>query len=74
MKRLDTNLYFSIRTPLARRLFRYADKHANGRRGGIEIDLFTLAFDKLVMRGNYKYASSLMQKLKPAIDEVNSLA
>jgi len=70
IKRLDTSVYFSLKSNLARRLYRYADKHLY--QGGIEIDLFSLAFDKLVMRGNYKYPSKVIEKLKPAINELNN--
>jgi plasmid replication initiation protein len=69
VKKLDTATYFSLNSPLARRLFRYADKHM--RNGGLEIDLFTLATAKLVMSGNYRYPSKIIEKLQPAIDELN---
>jgi len=70
IKRLDTATYFSLNLNLSRRLYRFADKHLHS--GGIEIDLFRLAFDKLVMVGDYKYPSKVLEKLQPAIDELNS--
>lgn len=72
IKRLDTATYFSLNLNLSRRLYRFADKHLHG--GGIEMDLFRLAFDKLVMVGDYKYPSKVLEKLQPAIDELNTRA
>lgn len=70
IKRLDTATYFSLNLNLSRRLYRFADKHLYG--GGVEMDLFRLAFDKLVMVGDYKYPSKVLEKLQPAIDELNT--
>ena len=69
IKRLDTATYFSLKSNLTRRFYRYADKHLHN--GGVEIDLFRLALDKLVMVGNYKYPSEVIRKIQPAIDELN---
>jgi len=70
IKRLDTATYFSLKSNLSRRLYRFADKHLNNR--GIEVDLFHLAFDKLVMTGNYKYPSQVIRELQRAIDELKA--
>lgn len=70
IKRLNTALYFSLRTNLARRLYRYVDKWVY--RGGQEIDLEKLATIKLGMSDQYRYPSLIVQKLKPAIEELNS--
>ena len=70
IKHLDTATYFSLKSNLSRRLYRFADKHLNNR--GIEIDLFNLVFDKLVMMGNYKYPSQVIRELQRAIDELKA--
>jgi hypothetical protein len=70
IKRLDTAAYFSLRSNLSRRLYRFADKHVHD--GGLEIDLFHLALNKLVMAGNYKYPSQVIRELQRAIDELKT--
>lgn len=72
IKQLDTGIYFSLKRNLSKRLFRYADRHIyNGR--GHEIDLKRLCYDKLLMMGAYHGTSGLIQKLQPAIDEINGV-
>jgi hypothetical protein len=69
IKTLDPDVYFSLSTNTAKRLFRYADKHLY-RREIQEIDLFRLAFDKLEMSSNYRYPSQIIRELKHAIAEL----
>lgn len=72
IKSLDTHIYFSLKRNLAKRLFRYADRHIyNGQKH--EVDLKRLCYDKLLMLGKYQGAKHLIRKIQPAIDEVNEL-
>ena len=72
IKSLDTQAYFSLKRNLAKRLFRYADRHVyNGQKH--EIDLKRLCYDKLLMLGEYQGVRHLVREIEPAIDEVNKL-
>lgn len=62
IKTLDTEIYFSLESYIAKRLYRYADKKLY-KQDSFRIDLFKLAFDKLEMTGNYKYPSKIIEKL-----------
>jgi len=69
LKQLDTNLYFSLSTPLARRLFRYLDKKRYDGKATYRMRLTRLAFEKLGMSRNY-YPSQIKRELKRAHDEL----
>jgi len=72
IKSLDTQIYFSLKRNLSKRLFRYADRHVyKGQKH--EIDLNRLCYDKLLMLGKYQGAKHLIRKIQPAIDEINEL-
>lgn len=64
---IDTDLYFSLKSSIAKRLFRYLDKHRY--HGRFSFDLNTLAFQKLGMSVNYD-TGQIKRKLKGAIDEL----
>lgn len=72
IKKLDLDLYFSIKSSVGRRLYRYLDKHFYYKRV-VEKDLMTLAFEKLGLSRNYKYVSSIKQQLEPGADELVKL-
>ena len=69
IKKLDLDLYFSLKSAVSRRLYRYLDKHFYFR-STVERELMTLAFEKLGISRNYKYVSSVKQQLKPALEEL----
>ena len=69
IKKIDLDLYFHLRSAVARRLYRYLDKHFYYR-DTLERPLMTLAFEKLGLSRTYKYVSSVKQQLEPALDEL----
>ncbi len=69
IKMLDTDLYFSLRSPIARRLYRYLDKKRYPNRPTFQITLEKLAFEHLGMCRAY-YPSQLKRKLEPAHREL----
>lgn len=69
IKKLDLDYYLDLQSAVSRRLFRYLDKHF-WYKARLNINLFTLAHEKLGISRNYRYPSSLRQQLDPAIDEL----
>lgn len=67
IKNLDLRLYYSLDSPLARRLYRFLDKRTYYR-PEYEIDIFELA-SRLGM-ARYEFPSRVIDKLKPALDEL----
>ena len=70
IKNLDIQLYFSLNSVIAKRLYRYLDKKRYGR-GKFEINLFTLAYSHLGFNPEtYKYPSDIKRKLNKAHKEL----
>ncbi|HMO16550.1 MAG TPA: replication initiator protein A [Oligoflexia bacterium] len=69
IKKLDLDLYFSLKSAISRRLYRYLDKHFYFK-NVIEAHLFTLAFEKIGLSRSCKYVSSIRQQLTPALKEL----
>jgi hypothetical protein len=69
IKFLDTELYFSLQTSTARRLYRYLDKKF-GDGTEFMVDLFKLAHEHLGMSRDFQYPSKVMEKLTPALEEL----
>ncbi len=69
IKKLDLDLYFSLKSAVARRLYRYLDKHFYFK-NTLDAHLFTLAFEKIGLSRTYKYVSSIRQQLTPALKEL----
>lgn len=69
IKKLDLEFYLSLRSAVTKRLYRYLDKHF-WYRSKIQINLFTLAHEKIGVSRNYRHVSSLRQQLDPAIEEL----
>ncbi|WP_119071332.1 plasmid replication initiator TrfA [Rubrobacter indicoceani] len=67
LKGLDTNFYYSLSSPVAKRLYRFIDKKRNHRRQW-QTGLFSLR-DRIPL-SNYKYASKVKEKLGPAHQEL----
>lgn len=72
IKKLDLDLYFTLKSAISRRLYRYLDKHFYFK-NAVDAHLYTLAFEKLGLSRTYKYTSSIKQQLAPALDELKSL-
>jgi hypothetical protein len=69
IKKLDLDFYLDLQSAVSKRLYRYLDKHF-WYRSRIEVNLFTLAHEKIGVSRNYVYASSLRQQLEPALEEL----
>jgi len=72
IKKLDLDLYFGLKSAIARRLYRYLDKHFYFK-NVLEAHLYTLAFEKIGLSRTYKYVSSIRQQLTPALKELVSV-
>lgn len=70
-KRLDTTFFYALPSPVAKRLYRWLDKHLRNN-GHAEIDVLHLAHVKLEVSKSKKYVSSVMQVLEPALDELTA--
>jgi len=70
IKSLDMKTYFGLESAITKRLYRYLDKKAYGKKK-FEIGLFTLAYAHLGFNEEtYKHASNIKQKLTPAHEEL----
>jgi len=69
IKHLDTAFFFSLRSALSRRLYRYLDKKRYDGKPAFRIGLRKLAFEKLGMSRNY-YPSHIKQELGRAHTEL----
>ena len=63
LKNIDVRFYWSLSSPIAKRLYRLIDKKRNGRRMW-EVELFSLK-DRIPL-SDYKYTSKIKEKLAPA--------
>ena len=70
-KLLNVTQYYALKTPLARRLYRWADE-ALYPMGRVEIDVKHLAYNRLEISRSRKYVSSIMQSLTPALEELEA--
>jgi plasmid replication initiation protein len=73
IKKLDLDFYLDLESAVSKRLYRYLDKHF-WYRSRIQMNLFTLAHEKIGISRNYVYASSLRQQIEPALDELKQRA
>jgi plasmid replication initiation protein len=71
IKFLDTELYFTLQSATARRLFRYLDKKF-GRDHHFSIDIFKLAHEHLGISRNFKYVSQIVQQMRPALEDLEA--
>lgn len=69
LKNIDSRFYWSLSSPIAKRLYRLIDKKRAGRRTW-EAELFSLK-DRIPL-SDYKYASKIKEKLAPAHAELIS--
>lgn len=70
IKYLDMDVYRALKLPLAKRLYRYLDKHFY-RKGTLRFDIQRLAREKLGLLGEYDNAN-LKRILYPAIQELEN--
>jgi plasmid replication initiation protein len=69
LKHIDAGFYFSLSSPIAKRLYRLVDKKRSGRRSW-EVELFSLK--SRIPLSDYKYVSKIKEKLEPAHEELIS--
>lgn len=69
IKKLDFDFFLSLSSSIAKRVYRYLDKHF-WYRSKISMNVFTFAHEKIGISRNYRYVSSLRQQLDPAIEEL----
>lgn len=69
IKKLDLDFYLDLKSAVSKRLYRYLDKHF-WYKSKVQLNLFTLAHEKIGISRNYRFASSLRQQLDPAIEEL----
>lgn len=69
IKSIHFNFWRELASSITKRLYRYLDKKFF-RDNYFEINLFKLAFEKIGVSRNLRYRSSILQKLRPAIDEL----
>lgn len=69
IKKLDLDIFLSLKSSVTKRLYRYLDKHF-WYKSCVQMSLFTLAHEKIGISRNYKYASSIRQQIDPAIEEL----
>jgi len=67
LKHIDARFYWSLSSPIAKRLYRLVDKKRGGRRSW-EVELFSLR--SRIPLSDYKYASKVKEKLAPAHEEL----
>ncbi|WP_047865692.1 replication initiator protein A [Rubrobacter aplysinae] len=67
LKNIDSRFYWSLSSPIAKRLYRLIDKKRAGRRTW-EAELFSLK-DRIPL-SDYRYASKIKEKLAPAHSEL----
>ena len=67
LKHIDSGFYWSLSSPIAKRLYRLIDKKRSGRRLW-EVELFSLR-DRIPL-SNYKFPSKIKEKLAPAHAEL----
>ena len=69
LKNIDVKFYWSLSSPIAKRLYRLIDKKRGGR-SSWEFELFSLR--GRIPLSNYRYASKIKEKLAPAHEELIS--
>lgn len=72
IKKLDLDFYLNLKSAVSKRLYRYLDKHF-WYKAKVQINLFTLAHEKIGISRNYRFSSSIRQQLDPAIEELTQV-
>lgn len=73
LRQLDLDRYFSLKTPVAKRLYRFLGKRFHAR-GEHRFDLHEIAFERIGLSRNYRHnAAKIREKLQPGIDELEAI-
>lgn len=71
IKSLEVDIYFILKSSIAKRLYRYLDKKRYDGKKKFEMNLYTLAYVHIGFDNEtYKFASKIKEKLAPAHDEL----
>lgn len=73
LKGLDFNRFVSLRSSIAKRLYRFLDKRFGTGIPRYSCDLHVLAFEKIGISRKYKDAAQIKRVLKPAIHELETV-
>ena len=72
LRQLDLDEYFSLKSAVAKRLYRFLGKRFYLRRDWT-FDLHEIAFDRVGLSRNYADAYKIKEKLQPAIEELEKI-
>lgn len=72
LKRLDLDLYFSLDSSVARRMYRFLDKRLY-KRDSCTFDLHEFAYEHVGLGRNYSDNGKLKEKLAPALKELEAI-
>ena len=72
LKRLDLDTYFTLRSAISKRMFRFLDKRFYHRRRW-EFDLREFAFEHIGLSRTYTDNGQIKAKLQPAIEELTEV-
>jgi hypothetical protein len=70
LKGIDFGLFISLKSPIAKRLYRFLDKRFGAGRRDYTRDLHELAFEKIGVARSYRDAAQIKRLLTPAIREL----
>lgn len=73
LKGLDFNRFISLRSSIAKRLYRFLDKRFGAKFPHYSCDLDVFAFEKIGVSRSYKDAAQIKRLLKPAIRELEKV-
>ncbi len=73
LKGLDFNRFVSLRSSIAKRLYRFLDKRFGGGHSRFSCDLHTLAFEKIGVSRSYKDAAQIKRLLLLSIRELEAV-
>jgi hypothetical protein len=74
LKNLDLGIYFALRHPSSKRLYRFLDKRFYRSRSDWTFDLREIAFERVGLSRNYDgNAAKIREKLQPALEELEGI-
>jgi hypothetical protein len=73
LRQLDLDTYFSLKTAIAKRLYRFLGKRFYTQ-GDLTFDLKEIAFERVGLSRSYEHdAGKIKEKLQPAIEELEAI-
>jgi hypothetical protein len=72
LRQLDLDTYFSLKSPVAKRLYRFLGKRFY-RQDDWTFDLHEIAFERVGLSRSYADAGKIKEKLQPALDELEAI-